>query len=139
MAFRTRRRTGRRWSTFAAAFLVVVAIVLVARQPVEAQIGRLIAKVEAVVTPTNRPSPAAGSDGFAVPTFTVSIDRSEPLANVPPPDVAANRFLSDWVSNNYSDIYDLVSQDSRAGQSRDQFVQRYQTLMSEASILSLTA
>ena len=139
MAFRGRRRARRPWLVYAMVLVLVLIAGFILRQPVEARVSLLAKQVVSIIPSSVRPAAAVGSPSGAVPTFSVSIDHSPPLANVPPPDVTATRFLEDWVAGHYDDIYALLSQDSKSGQTPDQFIRRYKDLTTQASILSLRA
>src|ERR1035437_9891553 len=134
MAFRGRRRARRPWLVYAVGVLIVLVAGFLIRQPVEAQVNRLAQVAVSIIPPAVRPATAIGTPSGALPTFTVSIDRSPPLAIVPPPEVTATRFLDDWAGGRYDDIYSLLSRDSKVGQSQDQFTQRYKDRSEESRV-----
>jgi penicillin-binding protein 2 len=137
MANRGYRRRRSPWPLAIAGLGVVVALLVIARRPVQAAFGSILghfgspvpAELQAPTSRSNNPS--------ASPTFTVSVDPVAPLAQVPSPVDTASAYLAAWSAGRYSDMYDLLASDAKANLSRDAFVQRYQAVSDEATITKI--
>jgi penicillin-binding protein 2 len=137
MAYRAGRRKGRSWLAPLAVLVVVGLTAFLARHTVEAQVSSLVARTSGSLPASLHSNQAQALFAVATPTFAVAIDRPVPLGQVPPPEVAATRYLDDWSAAKYDDMYAMLSADSRAAQTSDQFVQRYRDLTDESSVLSV--
>jgi penicillin-binding protein 2 len=140
MAYRVRRRQRRPWVVY---LLVVVALgvgAFLGRHSLEAQAARLGGPLGTALAP--KATPAASGAVVAIEataTFTVGVDQAAPLANVPPPELAAAKYLAAWGSGQYATMYAMLAATSQSSQTQDAFVQRYQDLTSEATITSVAA
>src|SRR5262245_31908042 len=131
------RRRGSPWPKVVAALVLLGAAGFVFRHQILARAEPALAQVLTVAAPSH-PSIANRVLPVATPTFTVTIARPVPLANVPAPEVAASMYLAAWTSQDYARMYGLLSGSSRQSQTQAQFVRRYQDLTSEATIQSVT-
>ena len=135
MAYRRRRSGTRFWPTFLIFLVVFAASGYFVRHSIEQGAGHLLAKASAVL----QPQVAQAIVPEVAPTFTVTVATPVPLANVPPPELTASRFLSDWSANQYDQMYALLSSQSRASLSQQAFAQKYADLTKESTITSISA
>lgn len=127
-----RRRSIRPWL----AALVAIALIGLAgylqRHAIERRLFPVLARYGAASRP--RLAPNGGNLAGPSPTFTVSVTLPNPLADVPDPTSTAARYLDAWEAHDYAGMYGVLSNEARQGQTRDQFIQRYQDITSEATI-----
>lgn len=137
MAYRRRRRGLGFWPRAIFALLIAVSLLFLFRHRLET---RLTALADPVVTamPALLDGGSTRAAAAPIPTFTITIERPIPLADVPAPEAAAQQYLTAWSSGDYAAMYDTLSQSSRSGQSEKEFVERYQQLTAEASITKVT-
>jgi penicillin-binding protein 2 len=133
MAYR-RRRSSANFLPTLVVFVIVLAVGgYLFRHAIESEVDRTSGRLTSVVG--SRAAQALQSD--ATPTFTVTIDTPVPLANVPPPELTASRYLSDWSAGRYQDMYALLSNQVKASLSQKDFVQKYVGLTKESTITSV--
>lgn len=136
MAYRRHRNDRPMWP-----FLIVLVLGTAAylfRHSLEGELVRFAQRGKALVPASLQPSAPNTLFPFATPTFTVAIDRPVPLGDVPPPEVSASAYLAAWSTAQYAAMYAMLSRETQAMQTQDQFVQRYKDLTQEASITGIT-
>jgi penicillin-binding protein 2 len=137
MAYRGRRKQRPVWPTLLVSFVAIAVVLVVARRPVQSAFASVVERLNPVVPASLRQTANRAGIAPPAPTFTVTIDRSAPLANVPSPADAASAYLAAWAEGRYSDMYDLLASDAKASLTRDAFTQRYQAITAEASITKI--
>ncbi|HVC32015.1 MAG TPA: penicillin-binding transpeptidase domain-containing protein [Chloroflexota bacterium] len=133
MAYRRRRRGANPWPTLVALVVVLAVGGYLFRHTIESRVGHVIGRVEAVAQPQT-----AEAQPGATPTFTVTVETPVPLKNVPPPELTASQFLGDWSAGHDQQMYAMLSNEAKAAQTEQQFVQKYTDLTSESTITSIT-
>lgn len=137
MAYRRRRRRSgfNPWPTLIALFVVLAVGGYLFRHTFEQRFGRLVEQASAAAL---QPQAGQGAAPAATPTFTVTIETPIPLANVPPPELTASQFLSDWSAGKYTQMYAMLSTQAKQRLTQAQFVQKYTDLTKESTITSVT-
>ncbi len=116
--------------------------------PLIAQVTKTEAGAGSPIAPQTGPSPSKAGAQPPSPTNALAQGRPQvPLITVPPvptptplpPSEVAKQYLAAWDEGRYSDMYSLLSKSAQSSISKQQFVERYQAISDEATIIKVDA